>query len=247
MEWGFNHPGVSSPPDSAGEEVLVALHGLGGCGAVWGSVLEHQPGRWPAWWSAPDLAGHGVGPRLASYTFDGMARALARSLPPAGSYVVVGHSLGGVVALRLAALEPRVRRVVGVGIKVEWTDDELARAAELARRPVAWFDTQVEAVARFRRVSGVGDLLDDAYARRGVVEEAGRWRLAFDPGTFGVGRPDMAALVRECTAEVVLARGEHDPMNTDGQLRALVPTPVTLAGLGHHAHLEDPDAVCALL
>ena len=245
--WGDNHPGVSTPPDSADEEVLVALHGLGGCSAVWLPVLRFHPERWPGWWSAPTLPGHG-GPELDEpYTFDALARAVAAALPPARSYVVLGHSLGGVVGLRLAALEPRVRRVIGVGIKVEWTDDELDRASALAARPVQWFDTEAEAVARFRRVSGVGDLLDEKDARRGVIEEAGRWRHAFDPRAFGIGRPDMSGLLRDCPAEVVLARGEHDPMNTDEQLRALVPGPVSLPGLGHNAHLEDPDAVCALL
>jgi pimeloyl-ACP methyl ester carboxylesterase len=46
---------------------------------------------------------------------------------------------------------------------------------------------------------------------------------------------------------VILARGEHDHMVTDQQLSDLVPQPVTLPGLGHNAHLEDPAAVYALL
>jgi len=48
-------------------------------------------------------------------------------------------------------------------------------------------------------------------------------------------------------ARVLLARGEHDPMNTDGQLAALGVATATLAGLGHNAHVEDPAAVLALL
>jgi pimeloyl-ACP methyl ester carboxylesterase len=40
---------------------------------------------------------------------------------------------------------------------------------------------------------------------------------------------------------VTLARGEHDPMSTDGQLTRLgVPT-ATLPGLGHNAHVENPE------
>ena len=240
-----DHPDASTLP-VRDDEVLVLLHGLGGCASVWEPLLERRPDRWRRWW-APDLLGHGTAPWADAYDFDAMARAAAAGLPSAPAFVVLGHSLGGVVGLRLAALEPRVLRVVGVGIKVEWTEDELAGATALAQRPVQWFDTEAEAVARFRRVSGVGNLLDVRHARRGVFEEGGRWRLAFDPRAFGVGRPDMPRLLRECPAEAVLVRGEHDPMNTDEQLRALVPEPVTLPGLGHNAHLEDPDAVCALL
>ena len=45
---------------------------------------------------------------------------------------------------------------------------------------------------------------------------------------------------------MVLARGEHDPMVSHDQLAALVADPVTLPGLGHNAHVEDPAAVLAL-
>ena len=74
----------------------------------------------------------------------------------------------------------------------------------------------------------------------------GRWRLAVDPLTFAVGRPDMAGLLAECPAEVVLARGESDHMVSEAHLRALVPAPLTLPGLGHNAHLEDPATVLSL-
>lgn len=222
-------------------EVLVLLHGLGGTGDVWsGAPDEH----------APDLPGHGAAAWADHYTFASMAEAVAAGLPPADSYVVLGHSLGGVVGLELARLVPAVRRVVGVGIKVEWSDDELAWARGVAERPVAWFDSEEEAVARYRKVSGVGGLVGDEVARRGVVAEDARWRLAQDPRTFGVGRPDMRGLVDAASGrgvEVVLARGEHDPMQTDDQLAALVDTPVTFPGLGHNAHLEAPEDVRGVL
>ena len=245
---GSNHGGSASAPAVHHEELLVLLHGLGGTGDIWVPGLEGHHDRWPGWWWAPDLAGHGTtGARLDGYTFGALAEDLASRLPEARSYVVVGHSLGGVVGLGLAGLVPAVRRVVGLGIKVEWSDDELAWARAMAERPVAWFDTEAEAVARHRKVSGVGGLVDDEVARTGVVEEDGRWRLALDPLTFAVGRPDMAGLLAECPAEVVLARGESDHMVSDAQLRALVPAPVTLAGLGHNAHLEAPAVVLSLV
>jgi pimeloyl-ACP methyl ester carboxylesterase len=236
-------------------EVLVLLHGLGGTGGVWRGVARLVDGQI----HAPDLPGHGRAPWLATYSFGAMAEVVAQGLPPARSYAVIGHSLGGVVGLALAGLVPGVRRVVGLGIKVAWSDEELARAQGLAERPVAWFDTQAEAVARHRKVSGTGDLVDEAVAREGVVEDRARWRLALDPKAFGVGRPDVAALLRAAAAggvgdaldatpaAVTLARGELDHLVSDGQLRALVDGPVSLPGLGHNAHLQDPGAVLALV
>ncbi|MEU8221516.1 hypothetical protein [Kribbella sp. NPDC048915] len=76
-----------------------------------------------------------------------------------------------------------------------------------------------------------------------LLQADGRWRLAMDLATFGVGAPDMQRLVAGSQAEVVLARGEHDLMNSDAQLRALHDQAVTLPGLGHNAQVEDPAAV----
>jgi len=65
-----------------------------------------------------------------------------------------------------------------------------------------------------------------------------------DQRAFGVGAPDLPGLLAACRAEVVLARGADDPMVTAAQLG---PGAVSLPGLGHNAHVEDPAAVLALL
>jgi pimeloyl-ACP methyl ester carboxylesterase len=75
----------------------------------------------------------------------------------------------------------------------------------------------------------------------GLVEQDGQWRLALDPAAFGVGAPDMARLLAQSQAPVTLARGEHDPMNTDEQQARLGVRTITLAGLGHNAHVENPE------
>jgi pimeloyl-ACP methyl ester carboxylesterase len=223
--------------------VLLLVHGLGGTGDVWRDVELHWRGRW----LAPDLPGHGGSDPLPRYTFSSMAAELSPLIGPTDTVYVLGHSLGGVLGLQLAGVDARIRTVVGLGIKVAWTDDELDRAAALAQRPVAWFDSRAEAEERHRRVSGVGDRVPQEVAAAGVREENGRWRLALDPAVFGVGAPDMPALLAGCPVPATLARGEHDPMVSHAQLAALVPEPVTLLGLGHNAHVEDPGAVYALL
>jgi pimeloyl-ACP methyl ester carboxylesterase len=164
---------------------------------------------------------------------------------------VLGHSLGGVVGLALASgrFPVPVQAVIGLGIKVIWTDEELDRAQIAARRPAPSFASREEAAARYLRVSGLAGLLPagDPAVDAGLREQDGRWQLAMDPGAFAVGAPDMAQLLARSQAPVTLARGEHDPMNTDEQLTRLgVPT-VTLPTLGHNAHVENPEVSIALL
>jgi pimeloyl-ACP methyl ester carboxylesterase len=222
---------------------LVLLHGLGANGRVWDT--------WPDAKYAPDLPGHGAAAPLPSYTFAALAEAVAADLAVRRDVVVLGHSLGGVIALELASgrYDVTVSRVVALGVKVNWTADDLGRATALSQKPVTWFDTRDEAAARFLKVSGLLGLVDPAgvVVGQGIVENDGRWRLAMDPATFGVGAPDMPALIAASQADVVLARGEHDPMNSDAELHALHQQVVTLPGLGHNAQVEDPEAVAALV
>jgi pimeloyl-ACP methyl ester carboxylesterase len=224
--------------------VVLLLHGLGATGDVWDGLAGALDGRA---WVAPDLPGHGGSDPLPGYSFAGVAAAVAPLVDPAGT-VVLGHSFGGVVGLHLAD-RPGVRAVVGLGIKVSWTPDELARAAAMARRPAPTYDTRDEAVARHLRVSGLDGLLDpdDPALAAGVREVAPGWRPTFDPQAFGVGEPGMAELIAAAPVPVRLARGELDPVVTAAQLAALVPDPVELPGLGHNAHVQAPEALLALL
>ena len=225
--------------------MLILLHGLGATSDIferWRPLLTQA---WPGRWVAPDLPGHGGSPPLPAYTFDALATAIAPLVDPGGRTVVFGHSLGGVVGL---LLQP-VRAVVGLGIKVEWSADELQRARAIAERPPAWYATREEAAARHLRVSGLAGLIesDDPAVEAGLRERGGQWGLSMDAGAFAVGAPDMPALLAGTAATVVLARGADDPMNTDEQIARLGVPPVTLPGLGHNAHVQNPTACLELL
>lgn len=239
----------------SGEPPLLLLHGLGATGDVWGAWRPLLARRWPGRWIAPDLPGHGGSPPLPGYTFDGFAAAVADAVAaivePSARTVVLGHSLGGVVGLALASgrFPVRVQAVIGLGIKTSWTAEELDRAEAVARRPLAWFATRDEAAARYLRVSGLAGLLpaDDPAVDAGLRAADGQWRLAMDPAAFVIGAPDMAELLSQSQAPVTLARGEHDPMNTDEELAQLGVEAVTLPGLGHNAHVQNPELSIGLL
>ncbi|WP_020664342.1 alpha/beta fold hydrolase [Amycolatopsis benzoatilytica] len=226
-----------------GEPPVLLLHGLGSTGAVWDAMAGLLDRRL----LIPDLPGHGGSPRLPEYTFEALAAAVAEALDESGPVVVVGHSLGGVVALELASgrYGLDVRSVLAVGVKVEWTEDDLARAAAMAARPPRLFTTQEEAETAYLKVAGLTGLAPaDA---DGITETPDGWRLTLDSPAFGVGAPDMPRLLADARCPVTLAAGENDPMSRPEQLHALTADAVVLAGLGHNAHVEDPAAVAALL
>lgn len=223
---------------------MLLLHGLGATSDVWDGFATAAG---TAAWVAPDLPGHGRSPALPEYSFTAVAEAIAHLVDPEGT-VVVGHSFGGVIGLHLAT-RPGVRAVIGLGIKVAWSDDELARAAALAGREPSTFGTREQAVARYLRMAGLDGLVDpaDPAVDAGVVRVDDGWRPALDQRAFGVGDPQVAELLAAARVPVVLARGEHDAMVSTAQLAALVPDPVELAGLGHNAHVEDPAALLRLV
>jgi pimeloyl-ACP methyl ester carboxylesterase len=234
-----------------GQPLLILLHGLGANADVWDGWRPLLEERWPGRWLAPDLPGHGGSAPLDRYSFGSLAAAVADLVGTEDQTVVVGHSLGGVVGLALGSgwFGVPVRAVVGVGIKVAWTAAELDRARALAERPIQEFASRADAAARYLRVSGLAGLLDpdEAAVDAGLRAQAGSWRLALDPRAFGVGAPDMPGLLAACRARVLLARGETDPMVSADDLAELRADAVTLTGLGHNAHVEDPAAVLVLL
>ncbi len=229
--------------------LLVLLHGLGATAEVYAGVERVLADRWPGGWLVVDLPGHGRSEWDAPYSFVRHAEAVRPLIAQGRDVVLVGHSMGGVVALELARSSPAPKAVIALGVKVAWPEEHEAAAARMAGRPVGFFDSRDEAVARFVKLAGLGGLVDPAAAESlaGVVQTSEGWRVAQDPATFGVGVPDKTRLLAEAPCPVVLARGETDPMVSDADLRALGSEPVTLPGLGHNAHVEDPAAVVELV
>lgn len=229
------------------DPVLVLLHGLGATAEVYAGVEALLPDAWPGGWLVLDLPGHGRSAWDAPYTFRRYADVVSSLLPASREAVVLGHSMGGVVALELAT-DPRVLGVAAFGVKVSWPDEDIENAQRLAASPVRVFATRTDAALRYLRLAGLSELVspDDDEVGAGITEVEDGWRVAQDPTTFGVGVPDMARLLAKAPCPVVLARGERDHLVTDEQLAALDANPVVLPHLGHNAHVEDPAAVLAL-
>ncbi len=239
--------------NGSGAPVLLMIHGLGATAEVWRGVIHIAKERWPGRWIAPDLRGHGRSPWGRPYSFGAHAADMARLIgdPGGGPVVVLGHSMGGVVGLALATglFGVDVTAVVGVGIKVTWREEDLEWIRASIARPVRWFDTREEATERFLRLAGLpaGEPAEGSLTRSGVVEQDGRFRVAMDPAAPEVGPPPMEDLVARSRASVRLACGEHDGLTSAREHRRFDEDAIELSGLGHNAHVEDPDAVWRLV
>jgi pimeloyl-ACP methyl ester carboxylesterase len=229
--------------------LLVLLHGLGGTAELWRGVEALLPGSWPGGWLAADLPGHGRSNRAASYTFDAQARLVADVLPADRDLVLVGHSMGGMVALAIAAFQPRVRRVVGFSIKTWWPPEHVEGMRGQAQRPARVFATREEAFDRYLMASGLRGLTAPASPEHeaGIVRVDDGWRIAQDMATFDFGVPDMPALLAGVSCPVTLARGSEDAMVRAASYDGLGVEVVTFDGLGHNPHVEDPAALVALI
>jgi pimeloyl-ACP methyl ester carboxylesterase len=226
---------------------LVLLHGLGANGTVWDGLKPILERRWPGRWLIPDFRGHGRSSHQAPYGIGMHAADVASLLCQDEEVTVIGHSMGGVVAIALASgmFGVKLRRAVAFSVKTEWSEDDYAKGQALAHAPAKLFDSQGEAIERYLRVSGLKGLVDAASpaAAAGVKEEQGKFRLAADPLTFALGRPDFPAIARAAQAKVDLLCGDGDKIATPGGMRALGGEVTVLPGLGHNLHVEAPKAL----
>lgn len=200
---------------TAGRGPAVALiHGWGLHGGAWGGIVGRLAAEFTV--HAVDLPGHGGSPRVAG-GLDGWVEALAASLPPAH---LVGWSLGGQLALALAAARPA--RALSLALVAttprfvaapDWpaalgADVLAAFAADLAADPQA-------TLARFLALQAQGDA-----AARTAVREL-RARLAERPPPAADALADALALlagndlrrmVRGVAAPTLLLHGGRDPL-----------------------------------
>jgi pimeloyl-ACP methyl ester carboxylesterase len=236
------------PFDPARPAVLL-VHGAGMDHTVW-----QLPARWLAWHGhsvlAVDLPGHGrsEGPVLGSVPE--LAQWLGRAMDAAGveRAAVVGHSMGGAIALEAAAALPeRVTRLALLG------------TAPAIPVNAALLETAREAPERAYRMMTAW--AHGAAAKIGGHPVPGLWMTGgslalFARNAAGVLASDLAACAEwtsgreaaarvRCPALVVMAAGDiMTPPRNGAELARLITgaRTVTLPDCGHMLVAEQPDA-----
>jgi magnesium chelatase accessory protein len=244
--------------------VVLLLHGTAAATHSWRDVLPLLAPH--ATVIAPDLPGHGFTgmPGDPGLTLPGMARLVDALLGALGMApdLVVGHSAGAAVALRMA-LDGRIapRAVVSLNGALTPLGEEHAafftRAARLlvglpfVPKLFAWRAANREVAARLLR--DTGSRIDargiDLYAR--LFRRAGHLSGALRM----MANWDLHPLLRDLprlSPGLLLVVGSHDRTIAPDKARRIqriLPRAriETLDGLGHLAHEERPDLVAALL
>jgi pimeloyl-ACP methyl ester carboxylesterase len=240
-----------------GPRPLVLLHGLLGSARNLGTLARGLAERAPELAVvAFDLTGHGASPPLppdadaATLAADVLASALALGVED--PLALVGHSLGGRVALRAAQQAPA--RVVSVTLldvaPGPLTGGDVGRVLGVVRRAPAVFTSRGEARAHLLAGGLAPDLADWLLLNLEAAGAGYRWR---------VDREALAGLHARLAAEdlwpVVEAprdwmlscvRAGASAYVSDGDRRRLQAAGgrvVTIAGAGHFLHAERPQEV----
>jgi pyruvate dehydrogenase E2 component (dihydrolipoamide acetyltransferase) len=229
---------------AGGSRAVVLLHGLFDSARGWRD-LPQRLARAGLAVHAPDLPGHGLATDSAE-TVEAMADLILPGLP-AGRLSLVGHSLGGLLAVRLAErLGPRVSRLVliapaGVGARInaDFLDGMLA-----AETPAA--------LARALSLLDAGPvsevLLAEELARLEPRREA-LGRLARSLAHRGMQQIDVTADIDRLAIPVCVIWGTADRI-IDWQSVAGLPAQVAIhlvRGGGHLPHLAAPGLLARLL
>lgn len=243
-----------SVPVRRGDPTVLLLHGLAGYGGEWAALIGALPEDFGI--IAPDQRGHGRSQAdgsidLAASRWVEDAIACIES-SPAKRVTVVGQSMGGIVAMMLAAERPDLVHAL-VLIEAGLTpvgDDEVAGLQ-------AWLDTWppvFETKGAARRFFGKNERSTPAWVG-GLVASDDGLRAAFDGPTMLAAIKELAGTDRSelwsrITVPTVVIRATQSALDdTDVQAMAAArpgAEMATIAG-GHDLHLEEPEIVASVI
>ena len=233
----------------AGAPIVVLLHGGGANCHWWDHVAPRIAESFHV--VALDFRGHGDSDHPEETRVGAFSDDLEALLAHLGTprVVLVGHSMGGGVAIDHAARHPEVRGLVAVDVS-RGASQRSRRSARLALTLRRTYATRDEAIARYRFLPASDhacEELRESIAGHSVRREPdGRFGFKFDPRWFSLPsrpRPDLSRIA--CPS--LLIRGAESPMlGAEGASEMLAEIPgaraVVVAGAGHHVHLDRPQA-----
>ena len=240
----------------AGRPPLVILHGMLGSSRNWQTAGRDLAARYHVW--ALDLRNHGGSPQATAMTpavlaADVQAWLDARGL---GRVTLLGHSLGGKVAMRLACRQPeRVERLIVVDIAPR-DDHTGAPRAEFAAMGALDLATLSSRAAAERQLEAqVPDWALRKFLTTNLVQDdAGAWRWQVNLPVLTAALPALEGNSLspgdrfDGATQFILGATSHYVTAADhAVIRHHFPRAelTTLAGAGHNPHLDARAAFVA--
>lgn len=237
--------------DNPTRPTVVFLHGFGEDNRIWTAQVNWLKKDHPV--LAPDLPGSGQNPALLPGTpsIEAMADYVKNLLDEQGitKAILIGHSMGGYIALAFAAKYPEQLSAIGLFHSTTYADNEEKIAA---RRKGINFIRKNGAAAFLRQ--SIPNLFADTsrtqhpeWVNHLIEKYAG-----FNPDSLVyyyeamIHRPDRSALLQAFDKPVLFLIGEQDktvPLN-DSLQQAHMPSTAfihILAGTGHLGMLEEEE------
>lgn len=232
---------------------LFCLHGLGGGSKSWQRQLAGLSDSFTvvAW----DCPGYGGSQRRAP-TAQSYADAAAQLIEHLGigPCYVVGHSMGGIVAARLAGSRPDLvsRLVLSCTFWGEGGADDAPIGANWAKRldDRRTMDDDSFGLARATGMTGP-DVDEETF--EAVAEIAGEIRLdGYEDACRVLSSSDNRDVLPGLKMPVMVVDAEHDSVVRRDRIEPLVAMipgcrTTTMQGVGHAPYLEDADGYNAML
>lgn len=212
---------------------------------------------------ALDLRGHGdsqwADPPV--YSFDRYASDLAEVVEKLDlrDFVLVGHSMGGMVSLVYSATHPgRVAKLVLVDTTMQLSKEAIANLRDLGSRPAKDYATHDELIRRYR-LQPEGPRLADPEIVRYVAHMSGRqmpdghWQHKFDRSLYAIfERIDGKPYWNHIKIPALLVKGEHSHrLNEDIFREVASRSPhvemVEVPKSDHHITLDNPQGFVAVV
>jgi len=235
------HVEASGPAHDVSFPSLLFLHGAGGDATLW----EHQENRFREERAVLrlDLPGHGSSAgegEKEMYTYGEWVRDTCREVVGEKPCVLVGHSMGGAIAMALAV----ERRLPLAGLVLVGT------GAKLGVTPVVFRLLREDFEGFVRTIDGAALGPDaPAEARQRVTASLRRCSPETIHGDFAAcDRFDIRDRLKEILVPTLVICGEEDrltPLRSSEYLHREIAGAhlVTVPGAGHMVMLEAPDAV----
>ena len=160
--------------------------------------------------------------------------------------IIVGHSMGGAIALALAAARPDLpRAIVMLDGAILWPAELKEVAAEVS--PAFWAEGYLEALTGV--AGGMFMVTDDAARREQIMRGMLKTPQHVVASEWDALRAfDAEAAARACTVPALYV-GSYAPVADMARLRVVMPDAVLAqtAGAGHFHQLEVPEQVNAMI